>query len=288
MYRGKNRLILLFSAAALANPAMGLAADWQYCPLPLDIPSRPVVDESLEAGDIHLSADEANLVEDGVSVLTGNAELTRGRQQIRADRLEYDQPRDTATLEGNIHYWDDSVFLFSESAHLQLDDGTGEFTNSDYRIQDNRGRGHADRLFLDIGTRTELGNVDYSTCDPEDNFWKLSADEIALDHVEEWGTARNVTLKIKDVPVFYSPYMSFPLSDKRKTGFLTPSLGSTNQNGLDIRTPFYWNIAPQMDATLTPRLLSDSGLMLMGEYRYMFSRGIGQVNVEYLPDDEEF
>ncbi|MDX1518605.1 MAG: LPS assembly protein LptD [Gammaproteobacteria bacterium] len=279
---------MLAILTGLGIPVQVSAADWQYCPIPLDIPPRPVVDVPLEADDIHLSADEADLVEGGVSVMTGDVELTRGPQQVKADRLEYNQEEDTAALQGDIHYWDDSVFLFSEEAQLQLDEGTGEFTNSDYRIVDNRGRGHADRLFLDIGTRTDLNQVDYSTCDPEDNFWKLSASEISLDHVEEWGSARNVVLKIKDVPVFYSPYMSFPLSDKRKTGFLAPSVGTTNRNGLDVRTPYYWNIAPNMDATFTPRLISNSGLMLMGEYRYLFSRGTGSINLDYLPSDAEF
>lgn len=285
---GKYRLHSLAVTAVLALPSLAYADDRVYCPVPLDIPARPVVEEKLESEDIHLASDEANLVEGGVSILTGNVELTKGRQQLRANRLEYDQTKDTAALQGDIHYWDDSVFLFSESANLELNEGTGEFTNSDYRIQDNRGRGHAERLFLDIGTRTKLGEVDYSTCDPDDGFWKLSASEINLDHVEEWGSAKHVVLKIKDVPVFYSPYMSFPLSKKRKTGFLAPSFGSTNQNGIDARTPFYWNIAPNMDATLTPRVLSDSGLMLMGEYRYMLQRGIGQVSLEYLPSDNDF
>lgn len=286
---GKYHFIAFVFATGLTLPASTLAeqSDWPLCPLPLDIPERPVVEEPLEAEDIHLTADEADLVEGGVSILIGNVEITRGQQQVRADRLEYDQEGDTADLQGNIHYWDNSVFLFSEEAHLELNEGTGEFTTSDFRIVDNRGRGHADNLFLDIGTRTELDGASYTTCDPEDNFWQLSASEIELDHVEEWGSARNVVLKIKDVPVFYTPYMSFPLSKKRKSGFLTPSLGSTNQNGLDIRTPYYWNIAPNMDATLTPRLLSNSGLMLMGEYRYLFSRGYGQLNLEYLPSDAE-
>ncbi len=288
MYQGKPRLRLLNLAFLVGLPFGSLAADWQYCPTPLDIPARPILDVELESEDIHVESDEAELVEGGTSTLTGNVELTKGQQQIRANQLQYNDVDDTAGLQGNVHYWDTSVFLFSESADLQLDQGTGEFSNADYRIVDNRGRGHAERLFLDVGTRTELGGVDYSTCDPADNFWKLSADEINLDHVEEWGNAKNVVLKIKDVPVFYSPYMSFPLSDKRKTGFLTPSIGSTNQHGLDARAPYYWNIAPNMDATLTPRVLTNSGLMLMGEYRYLLDQGFGEVSLEYLPSDNEF
>jgi LPS-assembly protein len=287
--QGKYKLVTLVLATGLASPTLIHAqdSDWPLCPRPLDIPARPIVEETLGPEDIHLLADEADLVEGGVSEMTGNVEITRGRQQVRTDYLTYDQEQDTADMQGSIHYWDDDVFLLSDEAHLEFDDGTGEFTGADFRIQDNRGRGYADNLFMDVGTRTELKGASYTTCDPEDNFWKLTATEINLDHVEERGSARNVTVRIKDIPVFYTPYISFPLSKKRKSGFLTPSIGSTNQNGIDARTPYYWNIAPNMDATLTPRLLSNSGLMLMGEYRYLFSRGYGQLDLEYLPSDAE-
>ncbi|MCG8379202.1 MAG: LPS assembly protein LptD, partial [Proteobacteria bacterium] len=143
------------------------------------------------------------------------------------------------------------------------------------------------KLALDIGTRTEMERVKYTTCDPDDNFWKFSASKIALDHENNWGTARNVVLKIKNIPVFYSPYMSFPLSNERKTGFLAPGYGNTNRHGFELRTPFYWNISPNMDATFTPRLLTDSGVMAMGEFRYLFSNAAGEINLEYLPSDNE-
>ncbi len=263
-------------------------SSWRFCPGALDIPARPLVSEALEPEDIHLTADEADLREGGISTLTGNVEITKGQQQISADHVEYDQNADTADMEGNVDYWDEALFLRSDSAHMEFNEGTGTFTNSQYRIKDNRGRGQASELAVDIGSTTNLKDVDYSTCEPEDNFWKLSAGEIHLDHVGEWGKAKNVVLRIKDVPVFYSPYMSFPLSDKRKTGFLTPSVGSTKKNGFEARTPFYWNIAPNMDATITPRVLTKSGLMLMGEYRYLLHRGYGEVDLEYLPSDDEF
>ena len=283
--------VLLTLGLITTLPAQAEDSDssvWRFCPSSLDIPARPLVEDELESEDILLNADEADLVENGVSTLTGNVEITKGAQQISADEVKYDQTQDDADLKGNVDYWDPALFLHSDEAHLELNDGTGVFKNADYRIIDNRGRGRASELAVDISVTTNLKDVDYSTCDPQDNFWKLSASEINLDHVEEKGTAKHVMLKIKDVPVFYSPYMSFPLSDKRKTGFLTPGLGSTNRNGFEARTPFYWNISPNMDATLTPRLLTDSGVMLMGEYRYLFSRGYGQLNLEYLPSDADF
>jgi LPS-assembly protein len=277
--------ILLFSGASAAE--LGGEYTSLLCPQSLNIPERPFVDAELDSGDTHMTADEADLIEGGISTLTGNAEITRDSQQITADVIEYNQPGDTADLDGNINYWDEALFLKSNEAYLQFDNGVGEFTDADYILKDSRVRGSASKLVLDIGTRTEMEDVQYTTCDPDDEFWKLTADEISLDHENNWGKAKNVVLKIKDIPVFYSPYMSFPLNKERKSGFLAPGYGNTNRRGFEVRTPYYWNISPNMDATLTPRILTDSGVMAMGEYRYLFSRGGGEVNFEYLANDNE-
>ena len=272
-----------------ARAESGNEEPWpSLCPQSLDIPARPRVEEVLGIEDIHLTADEADLVEEGTSELRGNAEITRGSQQIRADYVEYDQPQDTADMKGSVQYWDEALYLQSDQAHLEFDDGTGRFQGAEFIIPDNRVRGQAEELTLDIGTSTELKDANYTTCDPDDTFWKLSASKITLDHIEDWGKARNVVLRIKNVPVFYTPYMSFPLSKKRKSGFLAPGFGSSSRNGIELRTPYYWNIRPEMDATITPRVLGDSGVMLMGEYRYLLERGNGELDIEYLPGDNEF
>ena len=261
---------------------------WPLCSSSFDVPARPLVKDILSPEDALILTDDAELREGGISTLTGNVELTKGEQQVRADRIDYDQAGDSADLHGKVNYWDEALFLSGDTAHLKFEDETGIFNHSQYRIQDTRGRGQARELAFALGETTDLKDADFSTCDPKDNFWKLSASSFHLDHIEEKGKARNVVLRIKDIPVFYTPYISFPLSDKRKSGFLAPSFGSTNQHGFELRTPYYWNIAPNMDATITPRLLTSSGVMLMGEYRYLFNRGEGQVNLEYLPSDSQF
>ena len=284
----KNYNYLILLTLPLANVATAEEALGNLCKNPLNIPERPIVEDVLEEGDTFITADDADLVEGGISTLTGTAEITRDSQQVRADRIDYNEPADNADLTGNVHYWDNGIFLESDSAHVEFNDGTGQFNNSEYKILENRGRGKADLLDIDAGERTTLKNGDYTTCEPDDEFWKISADNINLDHTTDRGTAKNVVLRMKNIPVFYTPYMTFPLSDTRKTGFLTPSYGNSSRNGIEVSTPYYWNIAPNMDATLTPRLLSDSGVMLGGELRYLYSTGRGQVNLEYLPDDSEF
>jgi len=270
-----------------AEPDDGDAA-WPLCPQALGIPARPAVDVALEPGETHITADQAELEEEGVSVLRGNVEISRDRQQLSADTITYDQPGATAELEGNIEYWDDAVYVRGESARVEFEQESGRFENSRYVVRGNRARGQADSIYHEYERKSKLTEVDYSTCDPEDNFWHLSAREITLDHENDWGEARHVVFRIKGVPVLYTPYASFPLSDKRKTGFLFPSFGNSNRNGFEVLTPFYWNIAPQMDATLTPRVLTDSGVMLMGQFRYLLPRGSGEFNGEYLPSDSEF
>ena len=263
-------------------------SNWPLCTDSLNIPARPVVEAELAPGEVHIAADDADLQAEGLSTVKGNVEITRDDQQVRADHVKFDQLDNTADLEGNIQYWDESIYLEADKAHIEFNTDTGQFENTKYTIKDNRGRGRSAELEMKIGIETNLKKADYSTCDPANKFWSLSAGEIHLDHVEEWGSAKNVVLRIKNIPVFYSPYMSFPLSDKRKTGFLTPSAGSSNRNGFEARTPFYWNIAPQMDATLTPRLLTDSGVMLMGEFRHMSKNSNSEIRAEYLPSDNEF
>ena len=285
----KNKLIALFSLLSLSCSILAAELGGEHstliCPQSLNIPEKTFIESDLTDGDIYISADNAELIEEGVSSLSGNAEIRRKTQQIKANTINYDEPNDSASLDGDVNYWDKTLFLKSNKGSLKLDNGSGEFENAEYILNKSRGIGNAKRLYVDLGKLTELEKVQYTTCDPDDQFWQLSADKISLDHEDNWGKARNVMIKIKNVPVFYSPYMSFPLSKERKSGFLAPGYGATNRNGVELRTPYYWNISPNMDATLTPRFLTDSGVMAMGEYRYLFPNSSGEINFEYLASD---
>lgn len=290
-------VFLLFVNPVSAQEAglIAIPVDPGLCPAGLGIPPRPQVDEKLDAGDIHVTAETVDLIEEGHSHLEGNVEMTQDQQQATADVVDYYQPTDDVDLAGDVNYWNESLFLKAPTAHLDLDNGTGTFQDADYKLTGNWARGHAEELFLDVGTLTQGTNMDFSTCEPEKqdmdistNIWKITAKSLTLNHETARGTAKHAVLRIKDIPVFYTPYLSFPLDPQRKSGFLMPSYGSTTRNGFEVRTPYYWNIAPNMDATLTPRLLTDSGVMAMGEYRYLMNSGSGILNVEYLPSDTQF
>ncbi len=287
------KVSMAFIAAIAGFSVSALAADLDenraslLCPTALNVPERPIVEAVLEPDDTYMTADDADLIEKGVSTLTGDAEITRNLQQVRADKIVYDEPADTADLDGNVNYWDEALFLESKEAFLTFDNGIGEFDTANYILYDSRGRGQADKLIVDAGTSTEMQRLRYTTCDPDDEFWSFTAKKLFLDHEKNQGTARNVVLRIKDFPVFYTPYMSFPLSKERKSGFLAPSYGTTARQGFETRTPYYWNISPNMDATLTPRLMTDTGVMAIGEFRYLFENSSGEIHAEYLPSDNQ-
>jgi LPS-assembly protein len=276
--------------------AIGAAASVQAageCPAPPSLPVRPAVDQALKPGEVYLAADAVDSIEGGIARLRGNAEITRDAQQLRAESIDYDEAGERIEIRGTVDYWDDDIYLHGQSAQVDLADKSAGLSDAAYRVLSNGGHGRAGEIHVLVDKLSEARDVDYTTCEaagPErkDEFWKLSAETITLNHETKWGAGRNVVLKIKDIPVLYTPYLSFPLDNERKTGFLTPSFGNTRRNGLEVQAPFYWNIAPNMDATLTPRLLADSGLMMMGEFRYLTDNSHGWINAEYLPSDGNY
>ena len=293
-----SRATLLLSLAlttSLSVSGQTVSSRPDVCPVPLDIPARPEVDKDLQPGATLITEDSLESIEGGITRLQGNVEVTRDSQQVKADTVDMDQANSTLDVKGHANYWDDYIYVRSQEARVDLKEKTASMGDAEYRVLTNRGRGKASELHIIAHKVTEARGVEYSTCDPDGdkaslatNAWKLTAGEITLNHESGWGVGRNVVLRIKDIPVFYTPYMTFPLNNKRKSGFLTPEFGNSRRNGAELQLPYYWNIAPNMDATITPRIISDSGLMMMGEFRYLTKTSSGSINAEYLPSDNNY
>jgi LPS-assembly protein len=251
------------------------------------LPQRPEIgDRAYQPGYLYMEADEAEATEDRGATLRGGVELIRDQQALRTDVLIYDKPKNTVNIQGNAQFWDKAVFLSGPRGLWDLGTNVAQFEAGEYRLLERRGHGQAGIIkSFSQEDLTRLEEVDYTTCDEEPAVWTLAAKYLKLNHAEEWGQATHVTLRIKDIPVLYWPYFSFPLSDKRKSGFLTPKIGYSSKSGADASVPYYWNIAPEYDATLIPRFLSKRGVMLGGEFRYLLRSGRGQLNLEYLPSD---
>ncbi len=151
-----------------------------------------------------------------------------------------------------------------------------------------RARATAQTVDFEGGDFQRLHNVTLTTCEPGNTDVLLSAKEIELDHAAGVGTAKSMTVKFKNTPIFYFPTATFPINDERKTGFLFPAAGYDNESGAVLETPYYLNLAPHYDATLTPRILTERGAQLFGEFRYLGENGRGAVRGEYLPSDNEY
>jgi LPS-assembly protein len=223
-------------------------------------------------------------------VIDGDARLRRGDMLIRADRLEYDQPEDQARARGQVRINRGGNVYEGPLLELRLDSFEGFFIQPSYQLRSNDVHGEAERVdFLDE-RRAVIRNGNLTTCTRQPGpgwlpDWLLSAASIQIDTEEDVGFAQGAVLSFMQVPLLPIPYLSFPLSDKRKSGFLPPTPGIDNVNGVELSVPYYWNIAPNRDATLTPTLMSKRGVNLATEFRYLEADYSGELRWDLMPDD---
>ncbi|MBP9905473.1 MAG: LPS-assembly protein LptD [Rhodoferax sp.] len=222
--------------------------------------------------------------------IEGGAELRKGDLVIRADRLQYNQPTDEAKALGHVHINRAGNLYEGPALELRVDAFEGFFSQPSYQFLRNGAHGQAERIdFLD-DQRAVIHNASFTTCkrEPVADWlpdWVLKATRLGIDNEEETGTAEGALLSFKGVPLLPIPYLSFPLSDKRKSGFLPPTVGLDNVNGTEFAQPYYWDIAPNRDATLTPTLMTKRGVNLGGEFRYLEPDYAGGLRADWMPRD---
>ncbi len=243
---------------------------------PLDDPDAI----QLEAGRV-----EAQIGAQPAASLSGGILLRRADKLAGADSARYDPETLSLYLTGNVRFVDPGTQIRSDSAEFEYDSGRIGFSGAEFWMGSNNSRGSADLLQISQDGLLQLDNVSYTTCPPGSNDWLLQARDIDLDSRSGTGTARGVKLRFQGIPILYAPYLSFPISDARKSGMLTPEVGSTSRGGNELIVPLYWNIAPNYDATFTPRLLTDRGLQLQSQFRYLTKIHNGVIDAEYLNDD---
>ncbi len=224
--------------------------------------------------------------------MTGGVVLRQGSRLAGADRADYDPLTQALMLSGGVRYEDPDSAITSQSAEFGYLTGRIRFEGAEFQLDKSNAeigaRGYASVLEINQEGRLVLAEVGYTTCPPESEDWIIQAGNIDLDSRTGVGKARDVRLRFKGVPILYSPYLSFPISDARKSGILTPEIGTTGRSGRELSVPYYWNLAANYDATLTPRLLTARGLQMGTEFRYLFGESDGILQVEYLPNDNEF
>lgn len=231
-------------------------------------------------------------------VADGDAELQRDDILLTADTLTYREPTDEAIAEGNVRLRQGADVISGPSASLVVGEQVGAFQSPRYEITRTKeplepgdpprqvsGGGQADVLHFEGENQYRLENATWSTCKVDDPDWYIKARDLELDYDREIGVAHGSTVVFKDVPMFWMPWAEFPLVGQRQSGILPPTFGSSNKTGFDLTVPYYWNIAPNYDATVSPRYMGRRGLQLGGEFRYLGSSYSGTARAEWLPHD---
>ncbi len=293
---------------------------------------------NVSADAVVINGDKLELHLDRKMRAIGNASISRGKQSIQGDVIDYDMQNDELYAKGNaILNLGDSQLSGSE-LHMQLSTSIGEIRDasitmlktvrhsnnfstsqtqpidgrSDYtitgtatdsnqsptseiiqlalsssQVNSSKARGDAKTILFEGQDKKRLKDARYTTCEVGVDDWYIKTKELELNNFTESGVAKNAYIEIKGVPVLYTPWIGFSYSNQRKSGLLSPTYGTTSKNGLEISVPFYWNISPDMDATLTTRTLSKRGVQLQGEFRYLEEKFSGIDSLEYLPSDNQ-
>lgn len=217
----------------------------------------------------------------------GNVEFFRADQYIATELLLFDPVNEMVTVPGPIDYRDQQVWISGKEARYSLAEESGYFSLVDFGLTGSSANGSASWAELEGGHTSRLHELSYTTCRGEAPDWQIHMKDLELRHEEGVGSGRGARLEFKGVPILYAPWFSFPLDDRRKTGFLFPGIGHNSDTGFELNFPFYWNIAANHDATIEPRWFSERGFMLTGEYRFLTRRTQGYVDFDYMPNDRK-
>jgi len=216
---------------------------------------------------------------------TGNATIRQGGQSIRADRLLYQQSSHDVDAQGSVVLDQDGNTMSGPHLQFNMDSSVGAMEQPQFYLKENDARGSADMLHIQDSQHYSLDKATYTTCPAGNQDWFLKMTTLEIDRERQIGAAWGTSVEFKGVPILYSPWMDFPLGDQRKSGFLAPIFGGTVKGGSELTLPYYWNIAPNRDATIAPRLMTKRGLMFNDEFRYLGASYGGELHVDVLPHD---
>ncbi|WFW59773.1 LPS assembly protein LptD [Citrobacter freundii] len=291
-------LLATMIASALYSQ-QGLAADLaSQCMLGVPSYNRPLVQGETNELPVTINADHAKGNYPDDAVFTGNVDIAQGNSRLQADEVQLHQkqaeglPEPVRTVDalGNVHYDDNQVILKGPKGWSNLNTKDTNIWEGDYQMVGRQGRGKADLMKQRGENRyTILENGSFTSCLPGSNTWSVVGSEVIHDREEQVAEIWNARFKLGPVPVFYSPYMQLPVGDKRRSGFLIPNAKYTSNNYFEFYLPYYWNIAPNMDATITPHYMHRrGGVMWENEFRYLSQAGTGLMEFDYLNSDKVY
>ncbi|MED9500409.1 LPS assembly protein LptD [Escherichia marmotae] len=291
-------LLATMIATALYSQ-QGLAADLaSQCMLGVPSYDRPLVQGDTNDLPVTINADHAKGNYPDDAVFTGSVDIMQGNSRLQADEVQLHQkeapgqPEPVRTVDalGNVHYDDNQVILKGPKGWTNLNTKDTNVWEGDYQMVGRQGRGKADLMKQRGENRyTILDNGSFTSCLPGSDTWSVVGSEIIHDREEQVAEIWNARFKVGPVPIFYSPYLQLPVGDKRRSGFLIPNAKYTSTNYFEFYLPYYWNIAPNMDATITPHYMHRRGnIMWENEFRYLTQAGAGLMELDYLPSDKVY
>ena len=249
-----------------------------------------VVSENPNDLPVYIEADQAEITQPRSGIYKGRVDVKQGNRHLQSAEVEVqqlgsgDNVQRYAFARGGFDYRDNQINLLGDDAKIHLNTKDTDVRNAHYQLVDRQGRGSAESVELRDDYRV-MKNATFTSCLQDDHSWSIYADEMRQHVKEEYAEMWHARFKVQGVPVFYTPYLQLPIGDRRRSGLLIPTLGHGSRDGSFYAQPVYWNIAPNLDATLTPKYMSRRGWQLNSEFRYLTTLGEGQIASEYLGDD---
>ncbi len=300
MPRIKKRLpaILATLIGSALSGQSALAVDLKsQCMLGIPVYKRPFYKGDNRRLPVTIYADRAEGQYSDYAVFNGNVDILQGNSRLQADEVQLHQqqkagesaPGRTVDAKGNVRYDDDRVILRGPKAWSNLNTKDIDVWNGDYQMVGRQGRGSGEQMELrEDGRYTILQNGSYTSCLPGDNSWSVVGTKVIHDRDKQVAEIWNARFKIGSVPIFYSPYLQLPVGDRRRSGFLIPNMKFSNVSGFELMLPWYWNIAPQVDATITPHYIEKRGQQIQNEFRYLTVFGTGVMDFDYMGSDKVY
>ncbi len=274
--------MLALLAIAIPTRSMAETRDWRYC----EAPPPPLKPEPRDAaGVIQVQADSLETGENRSMLFEGSVQLKQDGRTLRAEHLRVSDTPRQIDASGQIEARTPDLLLHADSARIEPDANRSEYQRVDYEFLPRHAYGEA-RQIRQHGKVLVMENATYSTCSPRKRDWEFRAAKIRLDRERGIGYIASGLLDFKGVPLLYLPAATFPIDDRRRSGLLYPTVGATQEVGTEFSQPVYWNIAPQMDMTLTPRYMSKRGAMLQNEFRYLGKAYQGEIQLDFLGNDQ--
>lgn len=275
---GMVALLALGAPADAATPALGLKLEPALLPDPADRKERVPV---------FIEADELQGHQQRDVEARGKARLRTRGKALFADWMLYLQDRDEVDAVGNVRIEQYGDVFEGTRLKLNLETDRGFLQQPTYRFHEQGARGDADMFFFEGENRYRVERGSYTTCGPGQDDWFIRARDLDIDRNRQVGTARDARIDFMSVPILYTPWIDFSLSNERKSGFLAPTVSTSGKSGAEFSIPYYWNIAPNRDATIRPHVMAKRGVMIGTEFRYLERGYLGEVRFETLPNDRE-